>query len=64
MTGNIDIWRAANMLIKRYGAEAEIEAARLADLMLERGDGPGHLLWLRIKRAIVEWQSAPPGRAH
>jgi hypothetical protein len=64
MISDLDVWRAANLLIERHGAEADIEAARLADLMLERGDGPGHLLWLRIKRAIVEWQAAPPGRAH
>ena len=59
----IDIWRAANLLIKQHGTDAEIEAAKLADLMLGRGDGQGYLLWLRIKRAIVEWRAAPPDRA-
>jgi hypothetical protein len=61
---DLDVWRAANMLIKRHGAEAEIEAARLADAMLNRGDGQGHLLWLRIKRAIVDWQAPPAGTSH
>jgi hypothetical protein len=37
-----DIWRAANLLIREHGAEAEIVvAARRADEMLERGDYEG-----------------------
>ena len=64
MVSDLDVWRAANLLIKRHGTDAEIEAAKLADLMLGRGDGQGYLLWLRIKRAIVEWQASPPGHAH
>ncbi|MGH9466566.1 MAG: hypothetical protein ACRD1Y_04365 [Terriglobales bacterium] len=37
----LDIWRAANLLIRQYGADAEIEAARHADLMLDCGDRDG-----------------------
>ncbi len=37
----IDIHRAANLLIEHHGAQAVIEAGRLADLMLERGDREG-----------------------
>ena len=48
----IDIWRAANFLIRQHGDDAELEAARLADLMLDRGDCAGRLLWLQILRAI------------
>jgi hypothetical protein len=36
----------------RHGADAVIEAARLVDLMLDRGDRDGQFVWLRIKRAI------------
>jgi hypothetical protein len=36
MISGIDIRCAANLLIRQHGAYAEIEAARLADLMLER----------------------------
>ena len=57
-----DIWRAANLLIRRHGVEAEIVAARRADEMLERGDHDGQLVWLRMKRAIVESQAAPTGK--
>jgi hypothetical protein len=52
MISDLDIYRAANMLIERHADHALIEAARRADLMLERGDRDGQLVWLRIKRAI------------
>ena len=57
-----DIWRAANLLIRKQGADAEIVAARRADEMLERGDRDGQLVWLRITRAIVELQAAAVGK--
>ena len=57
-----DIWRAANLLIREHGAEAEIVAARRADEMLERGDYEGRVVWLRIRRAVAKMQSAPVGK--
>ena len=48
MTPDIDIWRAANLLINQHGENAEIVAAQRADLMLERGDQDGRFVWLRI----------------
>jgi hypothetical protein len=59
----IDIYRAANLLIEHHGADAVTEAARLADLMLERGDREGQLVWFRIKKAI-DWLQSPPSTAH
>jgi hypothetical protein len=56
MIAEIDIWRAANLLIRQHGQDAEIEAARKADLMLDRGDRDGEVLWLLIMRAIVTLQ--------
>jgi hypothetical protein len=64
MTPDIDIWRAANLLMKQHGEIAEIVAARRADLMLEGGYPEGRLVWLRIRRAIVELRAAPSGPAH
>ena len=52
-----DIWRAANLLIREHGSDAEIVAARRADEMFERGDRDGQLVWHRIKQAIVELQA-------
>ena len=64
MTLDIDIWRAANLIMKQHGENAEILAAQRADLMLERGDPEGRVVWLRIRRAIAELQVAPSGAAH
>jgi hypothetical protein len=58
----IDIWRAANFLIRQHGADAELEAARLADVRLDRGDSEGRLLWLRIRRAIEALHARPSGK--
>ena len=59
-----DIWRAADLLIRQRGDEAELAAAQRADQMLERGDLEGLSVWLRIKRAIAELQAAPTGQPH
>ncbi len=62
MIPDLDIWRAANLLIRKHGADAEIEAASRADLMLDRGDREGQLLWVRIRRAIEALQAPPHGQ--
>jgi hypothetical protein len=64
MISDLDIWRAANLLIWQHGDDAELAAARRADLMLERGDLEGQTVWKRIRRAIVELQAPPTGPAH
>jgi hypothetical protein len=46
-------WLAAALAIRHYGENAKIEAARRADLMLERDDHDGQSLWLQIRRAIA-----------
>jgi hypothetical protein len=61
---DLDIWRAANLLIRQHGANAEIEAARRADLMLDRGDRDGQLVWMRIRRAIAGLRAPPTGPRH
>src|SRR5271169_6843904 len=62
MTSDLDIWRAANLLIRKHGANAELEAAKRADLMLDRGDDDGRSLWTRIRRAVEALQAPPSGR--
>ena len=64
MIPNRDIWRAANLLIREHKTEAELVAARRVDEMLERGDRDAQLVWLRIKRAIVELQAMPTGKSN
>jgi hypothetical protein len=55
----LDIWRAANLLIRQHGDGAGPEAARLQALMLDRGDDEGRLVWVRIRRAIEALKAAP-----
>ena len=64
MISDIDIWRAAILLIQRHGADAEIEAAKRADQMLERGDLDGQTVWKQIRRATVELQAPAKGPLH
>ena len=61
---DLKIWRAANLLIRQHGDNAEIVAAQRADLMLDRGDWEGQRVWLRISLAIFELQATPTGPAH
>jgi hypothetical protein len=64
MVSDLDIWRAANLLIRKHGANAELEAAKRADLMLDRGDDEGKHLWARIRRAIEDLQAVRRGRSN
>ena len=64
MVPDLDIWRAANLLIRRYGDRAGHEAARRADEMLDRGDREGQMVWMRIARAVAEFQAPPKGPAN
>ena len=41
MIPDIDIFRSAQLLVKRHGADAPIHAAMRADAMLEAGDLDG-----------------------
>jgi hypothetical protein len=38
------VWTGAHVLVNRCGASAEIEGARRADIMLDRGNRDGHRL--------------------
>jgi hypothetical protein len=65
MTPDLDIYRSANLLVKRHGDDAPIHAALRADAMLEKGDLDGYAVWKRILRAVEELQRVEPGaRVH
>jgi len=40
----IDIWRVANLMLKRYGEEADIESAIRAEELAEKGDWTGEAI--------------------
>ena len=64
VVSDLDVWRAANMMVKEHGIEAELEACRMADRLLGWGDIEGQRTWLRIRRALVELQIDPSGKPH
>jgi hypothetical protein len=49
-----DIWRAAQLVIKRHGAEAPAFAAQHADELFTEGDHDGAAVWRRIVYAVEE----------
>ncbi len=63
MISDLEIYRAANTLVKCYGEDAEIEAAMRADAMIERGDPEGLAVWKRILRAVDELQRDKPNQS-
>ncbi len=60
MTSDLDIYRSANILVKRCGEDAALKAARRADVMLERGDMDGYAVWKQIVKAVEEMQRTEP----
>ena len=60
MIPDLDIYRAANLLVKQHGEDAPVEAAMRADAMLEAGDLDGYAVWKRILRAVGEIQGTAP----
>ncbi len=60
MIPNLGIYRSAQVLVKRHGQDAPIEAAMRADAMLDRGDLDGYAAWKRIVRAVGELQGTAP----
>ena len=62
MTPDLDVWRAAQATIQRYGDGAGLHAAQRADELLAAGDMEGRAVWHRIERAIDELQRTVPDR--
>ena len=61
MIEGIDLWRAAKIMVKRYGDGAATEAAMRADEFLDQGIKDGKRVWMRIMQAIEELQRERPG---
>ena len=56
MIPDLDIYRAAKLLIDQHGEDAPIRAADRADELLEAGDIEGATIWRSILAAIEELQ--------
>jgi hypothetical protein len=62
MVDDPDIWRAANLLLKRHSADAEIVAAMRADELLANGDVEGRAVWKQIPAAVTELSRTAPSK--
>ncbi len=60
MLSDLNLWRAANVMIKRYGDGAATEAAMRADEFLDQGNLDRQRLWMRIMQTIEELQRERP----
>jgi len=64
MISDLDIYRAAVLVIHQQSEDAEVFAAQRVDLMQEREDHAGHRVWERIRRAIIDLQAPLTGASH
>ena len=65
MIPEIDIWHVPNLMLRRYGNEADIESAIRAEELAAAGDWVGEAVWRRIIDAIGQLENAtPPGLLH
>jgi hypothetical protein len=56
MIADVDIWRAAAILVKRYGKDAGLVAFQRIDEQLAAGDLEGRSVWYLILKAVSELQ--------
>jgi len=56
----LDIWRTAHVLIKEYGEEASLIAAKRADALLAQGETEGFAVWTRVVAAIADLERNEP----
>ena len=65
MIPEIDIWRAAQLMLKRFGDNALEESAARSDELALAGDDAGAATWRQIMSAVTELAiKTPPGRLH
>jgi hypothetical protein len=56
----LEIWRAANLLLKRYGDKAGTEGMARADALATAGDREGEAVWRRITQAVLQLENKTP----
>ena len=64
MISELDIYRAAVLVMRQHGDHAEVFAAQRVDLMQEREDHAGRRVWERIGRAITDLRIEQGRRPH
>ena len=59
VTDDVNIWRAARLLVDRHGNDAAPRAAQRANDLLVEGNLEGSAVWRRILVAIKELRRRP-----
>jgi hypothetical protein len=57
---DIDIWRAAQLMLKRFGDKAVEESAAHADELAANNDFHGQATWRRITEAVSQLANMMP----
>ena len=60
MISDLDIWRSAMVMVKRYGDDAMLEAAARARKLIADNDMNGAAMWQHIGEAIERLQAKAP----
>ncbi len=60
MVSDLDIYRSAKVIIKRYRGDARLHATKRASAMLDKGDLDAYAVWKRILRVVEELQRKAP----
>ena len=62
---DIDIWRAATLMLKRYGDKALEQSHQRTDELAAEGDHDGADTWRRIATPVGQLaNNTPPGPLH
>ncbi len=61
MIPDLDIYRAAKVIINQYGKDAQIHSTKRASAMLDKGDLDAYAVWKRILRAVEELRRGEAG---
>ena len=65
MIPDVDIWRAAALMLKRYGDNAQQESAKRADELAAEKDRDGTTIWCLIVDAVAQLaNTTPSGPVH
>jgi len=62
LISEIDVWRAAQLMLKRYGDNALEESADRANELALAGDDDGAATWRRIMAAVEQLANKTPPR--
>lgn len=62
MNYDIDIWTAAQLMVKRYGDDALQQAVKRAGDLSDAGDVKGAYIWYLVRNCIERLQAKAPAK--